>query len=164
MAEIISEKRSKGVQKQKKLSTRIDLTPMVDLGFLLITFFVFTTRISEPTALKLVFPKDADPTPLRASEALTLLLSKDNTIYYYEGQLQEDGSNLSKTNFAGIRSVIIHKKANQSTKNLMVIIKPYRESVYRNTVDALDEMTINEVKSYAIVDIEPSEEKLLALR
>nr|MBA2760445.1 biopolymer transporter ExbD [Segetibacter sp.] len=91
-------KKGPGVKKAKKLSTRVDLTPMVDLGFLLITFFIFTTSMSQPTAMKLNLPKDTDKpeeqNKLKESGALTLLLGKDNSVYYYEGQLDPSASNL----------------------------------------------------------------------
>src|SRR6201991_2008641 len=96
-------KKGPGVKKAKKLSTRVDLTPMVDLGFLLITFFIFTTTMSQPTALKLFLPKDTDKpeeqNKAKESGALTLLLGKDNHVYYYEGILAPDASNFKSTNF-----------------------------------------------------------------
>lgn len=161
-----NQKKSAGVKKSKKLSTRVDLTPMVDLGFLLITFFIFTTAMSQATAMKLVMPEDtAMLTPTKASTALTFLLVKNNLIYYYEGILPEDASNLKTTSFTGIREIIMqHKKRLADPKDLMVIIKPEKESVYKNTVDALDEMTINDVKRYTMVDISPVESRLVELR
>ena len=79
-----------GVKKPKKLSTRIDLTPMVDLGFLLITFFIFTTTMAKPKTMEINMPyKDdievKDPTEVKESTALTILLSKEHRVYYYEG-------------------------------------------------------------------------------
>jgi biopolymer transport protein ExbD len=79
-----------GVKKGKKMSIRGDLTPMGDLGFLLITFFIFTTIMSQPTAMKLFLPKDADKpdeqNKIKESGALTILLGGDNTVFYYEGE------------------------------------------------------------------------------
>ena len=87
-------KKGPGVKKAKKLSTRVDMTPMVDLGFLLITFFIFTTTMSSPTTMELYMPKDTDKdeeqNKAKESGALTIMLSKDNHVYYYEGQLKED--------------------------------------------------------------------------
>jgi biopolymer transport protein ExbD len=150
-------KKGPGVKKAKKLSTRVDLTPMVDLGFLLITFFIFTTTMSQPTAMRLFLPKDTekpeDQNKVKASGALSLILAKDNSIFYYEGELSPDGSNFKSTNFAGIRDIIINKKKSTNPEDFVVVIKPTPEATYKNTVDILDEMTINEVKRYALVDI-----------
>jgi len=151
------EKKGPGVKKAKKLSTRVDLTPMVDLGFLLITFFIFTTTMSEPTAMRLFLPKDTekpeDQNKIKASGALSIMLSRNNSIFYYEGELAPDGSNFKSTNFKDIRDIIINKKKSTDPTDFVVVIKPGPESTYKNTVDMLDEMTINDVKRYAMVDI-----------
>ena len=158
-------KKGPGVKKSKKLSTRVDLTPMVDLGFLLITFFIFTTTMSQPTAMKLFLPKDTDKpeeqNKVKASGALTLLLGKNDVIYYYEGELAPDASNFKTTNFKEIRKVILDKKRATDEKDFVVVLKPNNDATYKNTVDILDEMTINDVKRYAMVDISDVENQLV---
>jgi biopolymer transport protein ExbD len=182
-------KKGPGVKKAKKLSTHLDMTPMVDLGFLLITFFIFTTTMSSPTTMELYMPKDTDKdedqNKAKESGALTIMLSKDNHVYYYEGQLKEDASNFLSTNFAGIRKVIIDKKksvidAHQHDagcekvwaknggdkkscldKDLVIVIKPGELATYKNTVDILDEMAISDIKRYAMVDLFPAEKTLI---
>ncbi len=158
-------KKGPGVKKSKKLSTRVDLTPMVDLGFLLITFFIFTTTMSQPTAMKLFLPKDADKpeeqNKTKESGVLTVLLGKDNNVFYYEGQLAIDASNFKSSNFKDIRDEIIRKKQSTPEKDLMIIIKPSVECTYRNLVDMLDEMSINVIPRYAMVDIADVEFQLI---
>jgi biopolymer transport protein ExbD len=157
-------KKGPGVKKSKKLSTRVDLTPMVDLGFLLITFFIFTTTMSQPTAMKLNLPKDTDKpdeqNKLKESAALTVMPSKANQVYYYEGL---DPSKLQTSDFKKIRDVILDKKRRTDPKDFMVIIKPTQDATYKNTVDMLDEMKIDDVKRYALVDITPDEYKFITL-
>lgn len=160
-------KKGPGVKKAKKLSTRLDMTPMVDLGFLLITFFIFTSTMSTPTTLDLFMPKDTkkdeELNKAKESGALTILLGKDNNIYYYEGQLSVDeaSNNFKSTNFKGIRDVIIDKKKSTPPEDLVIVIKPNEEATYKNTVDILDEMTINQVKRFALVDILEVENELI---
>jgi biopolymer transport protein ExbD len=182
-------KKGPGVKKAKKLSTRVDMTPMVDLGFLLITFFIFTTTMSTPSSMDLFMPNDTkktqDQTQVKQSGVLSILLAKNNTIYYYEGQLEPDASNFKSTNFKGIRDIIINKRKdvmahhvhdascekiwaeNKGDKNscldkdFFVIIKPDADATYKNTVDILDEMTINGVKKFAMVDLFPEELALI---
>ena len=107
-------KKGPGVKKAKKLSTHLDMTPMVDLGFLLITFFIFTTTMSSPTTMQLYMPKDTDKdedqNKAKESGALTLMLGKNNVVYYYEGQLLPDASNFKTSTFKGVRDIIINKK------------------------------------------------------
>jgi len=183
-------KKGPGVKKPKKLSTRVDMTPMVDLGFLLITFFIFTSTMSTPTTLGLNMPKDEkDPqkqNEAKASGALSIMLGKNDAVYYYEGELAPDGSSFKSSNFKDIREEIINKRKavmashvhdqqceeirarNNGDPNscrdrdFVVVIKPNKDATYKNTVDMLDEMTINGVKRYAIVDIAPIEEQLIA--
>jgi biopolymer transport protein ExbD len=182
-------KKAVGVKKAKKLSTRVDMTPMVDLGFLLITFFIFTTTMSSPKAMNLNMPKDTknqeELNKAKESGALTIMLGKNNSVFYYEGQLLPDGSNFKSANFSTIRDEIIHKKdevmknhvhdancpkiwaENNGDKtscldrDFVVVIKPDQDATYKNTVDILDEMTINNVKRYAMIDITPQEEEVV---
>ncbi len=84
-------KKGPGVKKAKKLSTRIDLTPMVDLGFLLITFFIFTTTMSKPKTMEINMPvdkkdiKEDEKNKVKDYTAMTVLLSKEHRVYYYIG-------------------------------------------------------------------------------
>ncbi len=162
-------KKGPGVKKAKKLSTRVDLTPMVDLGFLLITFFIFTTTMSQPTAMNLPLPDDTatpdEQNKAKESGALTLLIGKNSTVYYYEGQLAVDaGQNNFKTStMKQIRDVIIEKKRRTPEKDLVIVIKPNDESTYKDLVDILDEMLINDIKRYALVDIVDVENDLIRL-
>jgi biopolymer transport protein ExbD len=173
-------KKGPGVKKAKKLSTRVDMTPMVDLGFLLITFFIFTTTMSTPNTTRLIMPKDEkDPekqTEVKQSGALTILLGKENHLYYYEGQMEGDGSNFKSSTYAGIREVIQKKKADvmlrgrslgfhpdSLDKDLVIVIKPDVDATYKNTVDILDEMTISNIQRFALIDITDTEKQAIAL-
>ncbi|MCC7526093.1 MAG: biopolymer transporter ExbD [Chitinophagaceae bacterium] len=157
-----SHKKGPGVKKAKKLSTRVDMTPMVDLGFLLITFFIFSTTMAQPTAMQLIMPKDTEKleeqTKVKASGALTIMLGKSDGVYYYEG---DDPTKIQATDYKKVREVIINKKKSTKPEDFVVVIKPNNESTYKNVVAILDEMTINEVKKYALVPISPVENELV---
>lgn len=155
-------KKGPGVKKAKKLSTKVDMTPMVDLGFLLITFFIFSTTMAQPTAMKLIMPKDTEnqeeQTKVKASGALTIMLGKSNGVYYYEG---DDPLKIQATDYKKVRDVIITKKKSTKPEDFVVVIKPNDEANYQNVVAVLDEMSINEVKKFAMVPISPVENELL---
>lgn len=107
-------KKGPGVKKAKKLNTRVDMTPFVDIGFLLITFFIFTATMSSPTTMDLNMPKDTDKkddeTKIKESGALNVLLGKD-AVFYYEGkEILPDGSNFHSVSMKDLRTEIIKKK------------------------------------------------------
>jgi biopolymer transport protein ExbD len=151
----------KGKKKgRKKMSTRIDLTPMVDLGFLLVTFFMLTTTFSKPQTMEINMPvkpkdqlKEEEQNSLKASKAFNILIGGDNKLYWYRGLPQEPIEPLSETNFSadGIRKVLLEK--NRTIENMVVLIKPTNDANYKNVVDILDEMNICNIQRYALVDI-----------
>jgi biopolymer transport protein ExbD len=167
-------KKGPGVKKPKKLSTRVDLTPMVDLGFLLITFFVFTTTMSKPTAMKMNEPKDdaneEEKMKVKESAVMTILLGKADQVYYYNGILTgENATQIFKSSsYKDIRQVILDKRnavpdGDKPTSDLMYIIKADKESKFKNAIDILDEMAINKIPAghYAEVDINDAERSLI---
>ena len=160
-------KKGPGVKKAKKLSTRVDLTPMVDLGFLLLTFFVFTTTMSHPTAMNMNEPKDDPDNQLKVknSGAMTLLLGKADQVYYYYGELTDPNSQFKSSNFKEIRPLIAAMKNKTPIGDLMYIIKADTESTFKNAIDILDEMTISNVPPghYAEVDMSNTEAQLIKM-
>ncbi len=142
------------------------MTPMVDLGFLLITFFVFTTTISTPTVTDLFMPKESpDSTKLSNDLALTLLLDDNNKVYCFNGafDIAFSKNEIFETNYStysGIGNVIRQKqkdleasgKFQDGKSGMMLLIKPTSKSVYKNVIDALNEAVINDVKKYAIME------------
>ncbi len=169
MAEILSNQlqQKTGVPKAKKASLRVDLTPMVDLGFLLISFFVLTNTISQPTAMKLAMPDDRniiDSSVVPADKTLSLLLDADNKIYVYNGK---DINNIKNAGGrTAIRATLIRKKNELRNKygndsGMVVLIKPTINSTYADVVNALDEMLICNVKTYILMDANAAELKAI---
>jgi len=155
----------KGKKKgRKKMSTRIDLTPMVDLGFLLVTFFMLTTTFSKPQTMEINLPvkpkgevKEEEENALKASKAFNIIIDGENMIYWYIGLPHEAIEPITETNYTadGIRKVLLEK--NSSIQDMVVLIKPTNEANYKNVVDILDEMNISNIKRYALIDITPDD-------
>ncbi|MBX7206429.1 MAG: biopolymer transporter ExbD [Bacteroidia bacterium] len=166
----------------KKHSTHIDMTPMVDLAFLLLTFFLFTTTLSKPKAMPLIMPdvnEVPDPskqTPVDDEDAMTIILSKNNRVFYYFGikepKVEQASFDATKPN--SLRKVIIEKKKECESRlkvggktpnerhKVVILIKADKDAKYKNMVDVLDEMNINDVPVYAIVDITPKEIEMIS--
>lgn len=178
-------KKGPGVKKGKKLSTRVDLTPMVDLGFLLITFFMFTTTLAKPKTMEINMPYKDDKmtedqqSKVKESTALTILISGNHRVYTYEGigsdpekPPQLNPVSIAK-NTTKLRDILIAKKqmvaglkqsgALTATDNMVVLIKPDSTSTFKDMVDVFDEMAINDIRVYAKVDITAQDREFIQL-
>jgi biopolymer transport protein ExbD len=151
-----------GKVRSKKTSTRIDMTPMVDLAFLLLTFFVMTTTLNKPQTMEITMPekpKAEDKQPVvNEKRVLTLVLGAENKVYWYLG-ITDPKVELSNFSNDGIRKVLLQQ--NSQIKEMVVLIKPSDESKYKNVVDILDEMNISNIARFALVDITSVDKELI---
>lgn len=165
-----------GKVRSKKQNSSVDLTAMVDLAFLLITFFMLTTSLSKPQSMDLAMPdkdeKIEEDILIDENRTMNLVLGPDNKLQMYMGQITSpkegpkaltyDKESLRKEILDKIKSVPMATRttAKPNGEPLIVLIKASEKSTYMNLVDVLDEMAIGKVKVYAIVDIVPQEDQL----
>lgn len=152
----------------KKRSTIVDLAPMVDLGFILLTFFVFTAALAQPMAMKLAVPNDKNDTihdELCESCVMTVLLGKDNAIWYYEGKEKYTMKKVTDYSAGGFRKLIQKKKkavyAAKGEDRFVLIIKPSAATNFKNLVDIVDECSISMVKRYYIDEMNTADKNWL---
>jgi biopolymer transport protein ExbD len=167
MGELIDQPKARSASKRRHKNVRVDLTPMVDLGFILITFFIFTTSMSEPKSLKLRLPALTSTDSMQSAEnaTLNLILDANDIVWYYTGT--DQAKMMSARNISQTRHIIQEHKWRVTEsfgtgKEAVVLIKPSRESTYRNLVDLLDEMVINEISRHILMD--PTAEELASIQ
>ena len=168
--------------RSKKLSTRVDLTAMVSVSFLLIIFFMVTIELAKPRVLDLGLPERYSTDKLDCvitcgtdpRRIITILLDKNDKIVTYSGLLFAPVRNPQNINYGknGIRQELFNRKKmileraeaiGKPKYGPIVIIKPSKKSNFKNLVDILDEMAIVGIDTYAIVnDYSPEESNLLA--
>lgn len=168
------ERSSKGQRRAQKRSTQVDLTAMVDLGFLLITFFMLASAFSKPKAMEVNKPVPEDngrEAPIQESRTLTILAGKNDKLYCYTAADDALHVNVDTINFSRnvLRSKILERKQEVikmwgNDQDFVVLLKLFPRSKFRNMVDLLDEMKICGVKRYAIVDELNETDQQIALR
>lgn len=187
-----------GKRRAKKQSTKIDMTPMVDLAFLLLTFFVLTSTFSKPKSMELTFPVEpppGSPPPPAIKNGITFLLSGDDKIFYYEGEFRATADDkgpateLKELNFSqeSLHNYLAEKNkwaqdeikklddqfkskqlADTTHKRMVkevkanklaptILIKTDDKATYKNVIDVIDELNINLIGKYVVVDIMKSE-------
>jgi biopolymer transport protein ExbD len=155
-----------GKIRSKKASTRVDLTAMVDLAFLLITFFMLTTTLSKKKAMDLAMPDNSVKTsqlPVAASRTMTVVLGSHNKIEWYMGEPGKTPPTVDNYGKGGLRKALIDNGKQVAATHtapdnfMIVLIHPSDKSTYENLVNTLDELNIANVQSKAIVKILPME-------
>jgi biopolymer transport protein ExbD len=151
-----------GKVRVKKSSTKIDMTPMVDLAFLLLTFFILTTTLNKPQTMELTMPekeKEGDKPPeVNEKKVVTVILGPNDKVYWYVG-ITDPEVKVTKFGKDGIRKILLEK--NNEIRDMIVLIKPGKESRYGNMVDILDEMNVTNMKRFAMVKITDVDEELI---
>ena len=167
MAELTTSPVKSGGSHHNRLPVRVDLTALVDLAFLLITFFMLTTTLSKPKAIPLTMPDKHGENVgfVAASSTMTICLGKSNQAMWYLGLADKPLIAPTLTNYGNdLNKVILStaKRVQAATgHSLMVIIKPSAKSIYKNLVSTIDELNITQTSSYAIADIAPKDIDLL---
>jgi biopolymer transport protein ExbD len=148
------------IARNKKETPKVDLTAMVDLAFLLITFFMLTTSLSKPVAMDIVKPDESvlnTFTDMPASRTMTILLGKHNKVAWYMGEADksmpyvEDSKKMRQTIISNQRT-LTSKSITGQDKSLIVIIKPTSGATYKNFVDIMDDLNIANIKAAPAVD------------
>ncbi|TXK52636.1 biopolymer transporter ExbD [Pontibacter qinzhouensis] len=150
-----------GKRRSKKMQAHLDMTPMVDLAFLLLTFFMLTTTFQKLNRMQLQMPIPGGESPVKGENALTVVLGKNDKIHYYFGYPGDDPEVIT-TDFSahGIRKVLTSGRVQQNEK-LVVLLKASEHARYKNLVDILDEVNITATKRYALADLQPNEKEFL---
>jgi len=180
----------KGGPKGKKKSTKVDMTAMVDVAFLLLTFFVLTATMSNSSLISLTLPPKIDDPELEEdkykkineNKIMTLILDEDDKVVYYVGAAKDETVVL-KTNYSdeGLRKVLMGHLQTGPAQGIpmckdvndagiedgrcwdpIFVVKPKEESRYKNLVDMLDEFAITEASKYAIDQFYPADSTYLA--
>lgn len=168
MAEInIPEGNARKRNRAKKVSVRVDLTPMVDLAFLLITFFMLTTSLKQQKAMAMIEPdRNPPPSPVSDCQLLNLLTDSTGQIYYWEGlecravtPVSLDGEHNLKAKLKEKSEFLKHNCLYTSgkQKTLVCLVKLLPGSRYEQMVKVLDELVTDSVPTYAIQGYSPEE-------
>jgi biopolymer transport protein ExbD len=137
------------IQTKGKSAPHVDMTPMVDLGFLLITFFMLSSSFMKAKSIPMLSPAVGEPMDAKCSKTITLMLDANDKIKYYvcPESTEPDSTDFSKE---GIRKVLIQRKKEMQTQwgdvPLTVIVKPQTTSKYKRLIDVIDEINIVKVQ------------------
>ncbi|MFY8160103.1 MAG: ExbD/TolR family protein [Candidatus Kapaibacteriota bacterium] len=125
---------------KKRVGFVLDMTPLVDITFLLLTFFMFTTTMATPQVMEMSVPPEQDvEVEVKMSELLSLLLDKEGNVYYFMG---EDVA--EKIEMKELSNFLVRKNLEIKNK-LITVFKPSKDVEYGKVVGLLDALNVAEV-------------------
>ena len=154
-----SKSHAKGKKKKKKRAgVRIDMTPMVDVAMLLLTFFMLTTVFNKPQTMELNLPPDDKvQVEVAASTLLTVRIAPNLTIYWSMGN---EPTVLKKVTFKELRPLLVEKL--RSNPKLITLVQIDRDAKYNDMVDIMDELNLANITKFSIAPMKDADKKLMA--
>jgi biopolymer transport protein ExbD len=154
-----SKSHAKGQKKKKKRAgVRIDMTPMVDVAMLLLTFFMLTTVFSKPQTMELNLPPDSKvQVEVAATTLLTVRIAPNMEIYWNMGN---EPTALKKITFRELRPLLIEKLRN--IPKLITLVQIDRDAKYNDMVDIIDELNLANITRFSIAPMKDTDKKLIA--
>jgi len=148
------DKKKKKHKKQRRLGVRIDMTPMVDVAFLLLTFFMLTTSMNRPQTMEINLPPDKMHVDVAESNVLTLRVKEDGSIYW--NIANENPQKVDPKNF---RALMAEK--NQQNPKLITLIKVDRKGKYHYMVDIMDELNLANITRFSLAPMLDADKQIL---
>jgi biopolymer transport protein ExbD len=153
-----SKSHAKGKKKKKRAGVRIDMTPMVDVALLLLTFFMLTTVFNKPQTMELNLPPDKEvKVEVAASTLLTVRVAPNMQIYWNMGN---EPTALKKITFKELRPLMIEKL--RGIPKLITLVQIDREAKYNDMVDIIDELNLANITRFSIAPLKDTDKKLIA--
>ncbi len=141
-------------KKKRRIGIRIDMTPMVDVAFLLLTFFMLTTTMNKPQAMEINLPPGEAKVDVPASNLLTLRIAENGSIYWNIGTDKPE-----KVSSADLRKVL--KEKNRANPKLITLIKVDRKGKYIMMVDIMDELNVCDITRFSLAPFEDKDKQLI---
>ena len=148
------DKKKKKRRKMRRLGVRMDMTPMVDVAFLLLTFFMLTTSMSRPQTMEINMPPSDVSVPVGETNLLTLRVKEDGSIFWNMGFEKPE-----KVDFKGLRAFLAQKI--QQNPKLVTLLKIDRKGKYTMMVDIMDDFNLANISRFSIAKMQDTDLKIL---
>jgi biopolymer transport protein ExbD len=142
-------------KKKRRLGIRIDMTPMVDVAFLLLTFFMLTTTFSKPQTMEINLPPGESKVEVAESNLLTLRIMDDGSIFWNIGVEPP-----KKIEFKDLHGLLVERS--QSNPKLITLVKVDRKAKYKQMVDVMDELQVSNVTRFSLAPMLPQDKEEVA--